>query len=370
MRRRFWPFPLAVMAISVVAAAPRSAAPPSPTAQRQKIRQAIARGVAFLRRSQLPDGSWKQYPGITALAALAMVRSGVKPVDPAVTKAAAYLARQAKPNGSIYTDAFGPAQALPNYNTALAMRALHAAGNPSYRALVARAQQFLAQSQFDEGEGISRADPRYGGIGYGSREDNPDLSNLQQALEALRETGHPRDSEVFARAIVFLQRCQNRGESNDQAWAANDGGFVYAASGESKADEYTRKPHSSYGSMTYAGIKSYLYCNVAKSDLRVQAAYRWIRQTFTVKENPNMRDDGLYYYYHTMAKTLAILGERVVVDSQGRRRYWAAELAAELIRRQQRDGAWANANRRWREDDKVLVTGYAILALTYCERGL
>jgi len=339
-------------------------------AQRQKIRRSIQRGIAYLRGTQQPDGSWQRYPGITALAVLALVRGGVPPSDPAVVRGAAALARWSKPNGAIYTDEFGPAQALPNYNTALAMRALHATGDPRYRDVVRNAQRYLERSQFDEGEGISRSDPRYGGIGYGSREDNPDLSNLQHALEALRETGHPADAEVFTKAIVFLQRCQNREGSNDQPWRGNDGGFVYASSGESKADEYTRRPHSSYGSMTYAGIKSYLYCNVSKSDPRVQAALRWIRQHYTVKENPFMGTDGLYYYYHTMAKTLAVVGDRVVVDARGRRHRWAIELSDELIRRQGRDGAWVNSNRRWREDDKDLVTCYAVLALAYCEQGL
>ena len=43
-------------------------------------------------------------------------------------------------------------------------------------------------------------------------------------------------------------------------------------------------------------------------------------------------------------------------------------MIAELVSRQQRDGSWVNTeNDRWREGDGELVTGYALLALSYCK---
>lgn len=326
----------------------------------------VKQGLEFLRRTQQPDGSWQRYPGITAIAVLGFLRNGVTEKDPAVARAIRYLAAQAKPSGAIYTNAFGPAQALPNYNTSLSVLALHHTKNPRYQPLIRKAQEFLAQSQYDEGEGFKRNDRQYGGIGYGSREDNPDLSNLQQALEALKETDYSANAEVWDKALVFLQRCQNRSESNDQKWAGQDGGFVYSASGESKADEFTKRPHSSYGSMTYAGLKSYLYCNVSRKDPRTQSALRWITRHFSVKDNPNLGDAGLYYYYHTMSKALAVHGEKVIVGSDGKKHHWARELAGELLARQQRDGSWVNSNARWRENDPHLVTGFALISLANC----
>jgi squalene-hopene/tetraprenyl-beta-curcumene cyclase len=122
--------------------------------------------------------------------------------------------------------------------------------------------------------------------------------------------------------------------------------------------------------MTYAGLKSYLYCGVSRSDPRVQAAWRWLRAHYTVSENPGMRDAGLFYHYHTMAKTLDVYGQRVVTDLGGGRHGWATDLAAELARRQQRDGSWVNANPRWLEDNPQLVTSYALLALARCAKTL
>jgi squalene-hopene/tetraprenyl-beta-curcumene cyclase len=342
-------------------AAPRTA--PRRSRPAAAAREALRRGVDYLERVQESNGSWQQYPGITALAAMA-VAAAEKPSHPAVSRGARFLAGKAKPNGAIYEDR-DPARALPNYNTALSMAALQVAGVAAHRPLVRRAQTYLAGSQFDESEGLTRSHVSYGGIGYGSTPDRPDLSNLQQALEALKETDYPQNADLWKKAIVFLQRCQNREVSNDQPWAGNDGGFIYASDGESKAGE-----HRSYASMTYAGLKSYLYCGVTRTDPRAQAAWRWIRAHYSVDENPGMRDAGLYYHYHTMSKTLQVYGQRVVTDLAGGRHAWAADLAAELVRHQAKDGSWVNRNPRWLEDNPQLVTSYALLALARCAAEL
>jgi squalene-hopene/tetraprenyl-beta-curcumene cyclase len=60
------------------------------------------------------------------------------------------------------------------------------------------------------------------------------------------------------------------------------------------------------------------------------------------------------------------LDEEQIVDANGVRHAWRAELVAELVARQQPDGSWINSNGRWFEDDANLVTGYALMALAYC----
>src|SRR5690606_22403475 len=120
-------------------------------------------------------------------------------------------------------------------------------------------------------------DPFYGGWGYGGRSrgpGRPDMSNLQMTLEALHDAGLQPDDPAYQRPITFITRQQNLGETNDQPWAGNDGGFVYSPAanrqGESMAGEYTtptgERRLRSYGSMTYAGLKSMIYAGLTKDD--------------------------------------------------------------------------------------------------------
>ena len=120
----------------------------------------------------------------------------------------------------------------------------------------------------------------------------------------------------------------------------------------------------SYGSMTYAGIKSFIHANLKKDDPRVQLALDWIRNHYTLDENPQMGAQGLYYYYHTFAKTMRVIGEPTITDSAGRTHDWAEELARELLSRQSDEGYWVNdESARWWEGNKVLVTSEAVMAL-------
>lgn len=341
------------------------AAPPAPV--KASARAAVNKGLSYLRRTQEPDGSWSRYPAITALAVTAFLRNGQSEVkDPAVARAIQYILKSVKPNGAIYSDA-NPATALPNYNTALCVAALALTKNPAYKTTIANAQRYMEASQFDEGEGVSPADPTYGGVGYGSHPDRPDLSNLQMALESLKDSGAPANAPVFKKAIQFLQRVQNRRESNDQAWAKegpNDGGFIYDSKG--RTENKSGGAYASMGAMSYAGLKSYLYCGVSKTDPRAQAAWNWIRGHYTTTEHPGQGSTSLYYYYHTMAKTLDVYGQKIVRDTLGRSHNWQQDLASQLVAQQKPDGSWVNTNARFRENEPMLVTSYTLIALSYC----
>ena len=202
----------------------------------------------------------------------------------------------------------------------------------------------------------------HGGIGYGSRQEVKDLSNLNIAIQALKESGSD-DQEVWDKAIKFLERTQNRSESNDQSWSGNDGGFIYSPDGESKAGTDAAGSPRSYASMTYAGLLSFIYANVDKDDERVQAAFEWIKEHFTLEENYGMGAQGLYYNYHTMAKALKLYGQSTFVDAKGITHDWYREFAEKMIELQTPDGFWVNESSRWMERDPRLVTAYVILGL-------
>jgi squalene-hopene/tetraprenyl-beta-curcumene cyclase len=60
----------------------------------------------------------------------------------------------------------------------------------------------------------------------------------------------------------------------------------------------------SYGSISYAGLLSYIYADVKKSDPGVQGVMDWLRSNYSLEENPGMGPQGYYYYLHLMAKAL------------------------------------------------------------------
>src|SRR5262249_46083964 len=150
----------------------------------------------------------------------------------------------------------------------------------------------------------------------------------------------------------------------------NDGGFFYtpAAGGDSAAKKADDGGLRSYGSMTYAGLKSMVYAGVGPDDKRVVAAVKWIRKYYSVSENPGMGGTGLYYYYHTFAKALDAMKLDKVADEKGVEHDWRKELGEHLASIQKPNGSWVNSEKRWMEGDPNLSTAFALLSLAYCDR--
>jgi squalene-hopene/tetraprenyl-beta-curcumene cyclase len=111
-----------------------------------------------------------------------------------------------------------------------------------------------------------------------------------------------------------------------------------------------------------------IYAGLTPSDERVKAAIGWLKKHYDLDSNPGMGTAGLFYYYQTFAKALAALGQDKFTDDKGVAHDWRKDLIEALARRQKPDGSWVNENNRWMEGDANLVTGYALLALSYCKK--
>jgi squalene-hopene/tetraprenyl-beta-curcumene cyclase len=232
-----------------------------------------------------------------------------------------------------------------------------------------RADKYLRGLQVNESKGVGKEDLSYGGGGY-SEKRRPDLSNTAFLVEALKSAGADSDDQALKNALVFVSRCQNlESEHNTSPLAAkvNDGGFYYTVAAGGQGPGTDNKGLASTGTMSYAGLKSMIYAGVSKDDKRVKAAIKWIEKNYDLKSNPGMADNGLYYYYHTFAKSLDTLGQDQITDADGTKHDWRQELTAALAAQQREDGAWVNKNGRFLESDANLVTAYALLALSHCQ---
>jgi squalene-hopene/tetraprenyl-beta-curcumene cyclase len=364
-----------VYGVTVAAAVPPKA-DGQDDATAKKYEQLVDRAIAFLAtKDQAADGSFNAAagPAVTALVTTAVLRHGRSPDDPLVAKALKYVERFVRDDGGIYGDGSNN----KNYETCIALVCFQEANrNGKYDARIKKADSFIKTYQWGSAGDTGPDDIKYGGAGYGRTGDRPDLSNTSFLIDALKASGNSADSEAMQRALIFISRCQNlESPHNTTPFSAkiDDGGFYYtpAAGGSSQAgiDDATGGLRS-YGSMTYAGLKSMIYAGLKPDDERVKAAVKWLKKNYSVERNPGMpdADQGLFYYYQTFAKALAALGEDKFVDEKGAAHDWRKDLIDALSRRQRADGSWVNTNQRWLEGDSSLSTAYALLALSYCKK--
>jgi squalene-hopene/tetraprenyl-beta-curcumene cyclase len=295
----------------------------------------------------------------------------------------AFLMGCVQPDGGVYRTN------LASYNTSLSIMAFLAARDPKYDSVILRARNFVVDQQNDLGVKGTNDSPYDGGIGYGSKGDHSDMSNTFMALEALyyseylvkqKEDGSAKlgmKDLNWSAALAFIQRCQNLPSHNKEPRASDDpqnkGGFIYNP-GQSMAGEVKlpsgRTALRSYGSISYAGLLSYIYAHLQRDDPRVAAVYEWLQKNYALEENPGMGQQGLFYYYLTMAKALSIYGAQRLELSDGKSVVWREDLTKRLLNLQDAKGFWGNSNNRWWEKDPVLVTAFTIIALDYIVRGM
>jgi squalene-hopene/tetraprenyl-beta-curcumene cyclase len=354
----------------------------------------VAKAVEFLTSKQdAASGGWcvsdkaPNFPAVTALVLSGMLESGaVKSSDPVVASGVKYLLSAQQEDGGIH---FG---ITPSYNTAISLATLTKVRElPGVDKACERALAFLRALQHsdeaagviggaDAAKGVAKDHPFHGGVGYG-KHGRPDLSNTAFFVDALHAAGVDGNDPAMKRVVIFLQRVQmleKTGETtvNDMPYAkgSRQGGFIYATSenkdkvgsgqsfagvvDESLSDGTVASRLRCYGSMTYAGFKSYLYAGLRKDDPRVLAAFEWISKHYTLDENPGVGNDGLYYYYLVFAKAMAASGVAAVGE-----RDWRRDLQAKLASLQQQDGSFKVVDSRWMEDNQVLTAAYSLGAI-------
>jgi squalene-hopene/tetraprenyl-beta-curcumene cyclase len=362
------------LAMAVWAGAAMAALPPD---LEEEARTAMARGAQWLAAQQQAGGYWAMpdSPALTGLAMWALQATDPNTHRAAIDRAMVFILTSVQEDGSIWRQPSVQRRGggLANYNTAVCMTALHALGRPELVPVVQNARTFLAKMQY-LGSDVYR-----GGMGYDAETDRAyaDLSNTYMAFEAMRLTqdvedlraaGDPRADLDWGAAREFLAQIQNLASVNTNYWVsesdADRGGFAYSpGSGASTTNEEGRVTLRSYGSMTYAGLLSLIYADVDEQDVRVQSAKDWAARHWSLDENPGMGQEGLYYFFNVLAKSLRAMGDDTLERPDGSTLTWREEVVRKLLDLQKPDGFWVNENNRWWEADPNLVTAYTLLAL-------
>jgi squalene-hopene/tetraprenyl-beta-curcumene cyclase len=338
------------------------------------VKAAAEKAVDFLLKQQNEDGTFgnakgSKVTGVVALAVKALASSPrkLRDNDAAIAKAVKYMLLYRQPSGAVALPEFG----LENYNTSCVALALVALENPAYKETLDKAKKFILSCQVDEEQGYNK-----GGFVYGNSK-REDLSNSAFSLEALKALGLEESSPAWKNAVLFIKRCQDNDETNDVAemkGGDNTGGFVYLPGDSEQGKIKTRsgkelpKP---YGNMTYQAVKSLIYAGVKENDPALQAAFKWIKNNYSVKEQPGAAaGQGYYYYLIAFAKAFTATGMTDLELADGRKVNWAKDLAAQLISLQKDDGSFVNTADRWWESDPVLTTAYALDAINLCYEAL
>jgi len=320
----------------------------------------LDRGTAWLARKQNVDGAWRGEeiavlrpgPAMTAFVLYTFTRLP-EPLRSyyaeSMSRAARYLDVHINPEGIVGMEPSGPD--YPNYATSLTIVSFVALRPPGWEESVARMVDYLKRAQLDETEGWKPEDPEYGGWGFGGPpRPKPDAHRLdisitRFALEALSAAQVPAGDPVWTRARRFLVGCQN---------SPGDDGFCFSPlAGQNKADAEGR---SSYGTATADGLLALRFARGPGE--RIEAASRWIDGHFTEQRCPGFATnhprpwaDGLLGYWLATAAR----------DASPRNR---EQIRGSIAMRQRADGSWANQVDVMLENEPLLATTLAVLALS------
>jgi len=350
------------------------------TRMKDESEASITKGLAWLVAQQAADGGWhskaygqlKDGASVTALAVYAISHAREKDKltpeeSAAVTKGFDFLRRGLAKRGTIAS----PDGSLdfPTYAAALWLEATLRMARNDERAKVI---DYLVGAQVCEPRGFESSSASYGGWDFLGPADAQGITTgtnvsvtcfVLEALAAEQASGGRKPTEAMETALVrgkaYALRCQQP-----------DGGFAFTcepASLNNKAaflDEKLTQPRS-YGSATCDGIRALVACGMKAADEPVAKALAWLVKRTGLEVVPGFEtlppeagwQRGLrYYYYASLARALAHFAAS---DREVRR----AALAKHIVSLQKSDGSWQNESDRMRENDPLIATPLALLAL-------
>jgi len=368
-----------------LACPPETAVKETPSAKKP-----LADAVAQLLSQQGDDGLWhsehygalKQGAAVTSLAVYALSHALDKQDSPdetalkACRRAVATLMPESRKRGYIINPDGSPD--FPTYCTALVLLAHEKIDVGLTTDDVAMFQTYIRRAQLDERRSFDSDSQPYGGWDLmGPTElqgvtSGANVSIAAFALEALKSDASDDANRVRSRALTWARKCQN---------LSADDGFPFTSDPKSqnnKAGTDEEEPEEkeevkpgnplSYGSPTCDGLRCLLAAGAGKGknakDADVKRAIDWLTKHPEVSHVPGFETtpesgwaEGLrFYYYSTLSQVL----KHLPAEEAAKR---SAALLAQLKKEQQKDGGFVNESARMREDDPLIATAFAIIAL-------
>jgi hypothetical protein len=346
--------------------------------------QAQGRGLDWLVAKQAADGGWhsttygqlKDGAGVTSLVleAIGHAATAVQQKHLGVAKKAyAFLDRGIAKRGTVAS----PDGSLdfPTYAAALWLTSRRRMSLSLPNATRQTLEEYLLGAQVNEGRGFKADSPSYGGWDFLAKEDaeaittGTNISVTRYVVESLAglemASGGRQPPETVRTALELAQkyvlRCQQP-----------DGGFAFTcepASLNNKAayeDEDLKKPRP-YATATCDGILALIACGAKPDDAHVAKAVAWLVKRPALELVPGFEglppeagwQRGLrFYYYAGLARVLPLFPP---AERDARRE----ALHKHVIALQQNDGSWVNESDRMRENDPLVATALAVMALAH-----
>ncbi len=305
----------------------------------ERVREAIDRGVDYLRKQEDGKGSWEtgdmesawMRGGYTSLVLLALLNAGVKPEDPAIERGLAFLR---------------PLEPAQTYVVSLQTMVLAEAGRKEDQQRIQRNVDWLIATRILDGD-------RLLGWGYGNRGSHQvDNSNSQYALLGLH-AGKTAGAKIERAVWQAIQDFYLRTQQGDHGWIYSPG-------------------RSTTLTMTTAGLCGLLIagmelntgretlqvdgtatsCGVYVENRPVANALGWVGRHFRF-EVPQ----GTFYNLYGIERTGRLSGLRFLGDHD-----WYREGCEFLVHRQRENGSWQES--AGRDRSPVISTSFALLFLS------
>lgn len=408
-----------VLTLSVCLACPETVAKDtdareSETREIQSSEKPLAAAVAQLLSQQGDDGLWhsehygalKQGAAVSSLAVYAL-SNAIDRKDHAIDRqeaknalairacrrAVATLLPESRKRGYIINPDGSPD--FPTYCTALILLAHEKIDVGLTADDVMMFQAYIRRAQLDERRSFGPESQPYGGWDLmGPTElqgvtSGANVSIAAFALEALKSDTSEEANRVRSRALQWTRKCQNLSAddgfpfTSDPKSQNNKAGLDKDESNDrneedaeeenaEKEDTAPGKPVS-YGSPTCDGLRCLIATGAggkkpsdgdSSQDKDVKRAISWLVKHPDVSQVPGFEAtpesgwaEGLrFYYYSTLSQVL----KHLPAEEREKR---SSALLAQLKKEQKNDGRFVNASARMREDDPLIATAFAIIAL-------